>query len=213
MRLRNLVSPSQRMTWACVLPGQRWRRMRDSNSRGVAPNTLSNNVGQRSPASCPPPYVSCADRDGWVSVDTREPRRMRPHLRPAGTGRHHRVLVDLPRPGDPSSRSHGVTGGSARPRHTQRRTPTWSGPVNSQFAGAQHRRTASSGRCRIRGRPVISTARPTGFGGSVPVHDRRGHLRARPSAPRRIRTLKRHLAHGWVADSSSLRAWVAWVRV
>jgi hypothetical protein len=27
-----------------------WRRMRDSNSRGVAPNTVSNNVGQRSPA-------------------------------------------------------------------------------------------------------------------------------------------------------------------
>jgi len=25
--------------------------MRDSNSRGVAPNTLSNNAGQRSPAS------------------------------------------------------------------------------------------------------------------------------------------------------------------
>ena len=32
-----------------VLPGQRWRRMRDSSSRGVAPNTLSNNVGPRSP--------------------------------------------------------------------------------------------------------------------------------------------------------------------
>src|SRR6266566_381261 len=28
-----------------------WRRMRDSNSRGVAPNTLSNNAGQRSPMS------------------------------------------------------------------------------------------------------------------------------------------------------------------
>jgi hypothetical protein len=26
-----------------------WRRMRDSNSRGVAPNTLSNNADQRSP--------------------------------------------------------------------------------------------------------------------------------------------------------------------
>ncbi len=26
-------------------------------------------------------------------------------------------------------------------------------------------------------------------------------------------TLKRQLAHGWVADWSSLRAWVAWVRV
>jgi hypothetical protein len=28
--------------------------------------------------------VTCADRDGWVSADAREPRRMRPHLRPAG---------------------------------------------------------------------------------------------------------------------------------
>jgi hypothetical protein len=35
----------------------------------------------------PPPYVSWADRDGWVSADTREPRRMRPHLRPAGPDR------------------------------------------------------------------------------------------------------------------------------
>src|SRR5262249_42020489 len=36
------------MTWACVLPGQRWRRMRDSNSRGVAPNTLSKCAPHRS---------------------------------------------------------------------------------------------------------------------------------------------------------------------
>jgi hypothetical protein len=28
-----------------VFPGQRWRRMRDSNSRGVATNTLSKSVG------------------------------------------------------------------------------------------------------------------------------------------------------------------------
>jgi len=28
-----------------------------------------------------------------------------------GTGRYHHVLVDLSRPGDPSSRSPGVTGG------------------------------------------------------------------------------------------------------
>src|SRR5215471_12852520 len=48
MRLRSLASPGRSMTWACVLPGQRWRRMRDSNSRGVAPNTLSNNAPQRS---------------------------------------------------------------------------------------------------------------------------------------------------------------------
>jgi hypothetical protein len=32
----------------------------------------------------PPPSVSWADRDGWVSADTGESRRMRPHLRPAG---------------------------------------------------------------------------------------------------------------------------------
>jgi hypothetical protein len=32
----------------------------------------------------PGPSVTCADRDGWVSADAREPRRMRPHLRPAG---------------------------------------------------------------------------------------------------------------------------------
>src|SRR5262245_14112134 len=32
-----------------------------------------------------PPSVTCAGRDGWVSADAREPRRMRPHLRPAGT--------------------------------------------------------------------------------------------------------------------------------
>ena len=31
-----------------------------------------------------PPSVTWADRDGWVLADTREPRRMRPHLRPAG---------------------------------------------------------------------------------------------------------------------------------
>ena len=29
----------------------RWRRMRDSNSRGVAPNTLSNTADRRSPAA------------------------------------------------------------------------------------------------------------------------------------------------------------------
>jgi hypothetical protein len=36
---------------ACTvrLRRSRWRRMRDSNSRGVAPNTLSNNAHQRSP--------------------------------------------------------------------------------------------------------------------------------------------------------------------
>jgi hypothetical protein len=81
-----------------------------------------------------------------------------------------------------------------------------------------HRGSASQnsqfGRCRIRERPVISPARSAGFGGSVPVHDRHGHLRARPDARMgSIGTLKRRLAHGWVSDWSSLRAWVVWVRV
>jgi hypothetical protein len=31
----------QRVLRQCVAPGQSWRRMRDSNSRGVATNTLS----------------------------------------------------------------------------------------------------------------------------------------------------------------------------
>jgi hypothetical protein len=106
----------------------------------------------------PPPYVSWADRDGWVSADTREPRRMRPHLRPAGPagrcrqrGPHpaactvpvlacssggSRGLTALddaepavtiacwlicPAQVSQAPGSHGVTGGSARPTHTQRR--------------------------------------------------------------------------------------------
>ena len=48
MRLRSLASPGRTHGWVRVLPVQRWRRMRDSNSRGLAPNTLSNNAGQRS---------------------------------------------------------------------------------------------------------------------------------------------------------------------
>lgn len=70
------------------------------------------------------------------------------------------------------------------------------------------------GACQIGERPAMSTARSAGFGGSVPVNDRHGHLRAQPDA--RIgstRTLKRQFAHGWVSDWSSLSAWVAWVRV
>ena len=104
----------------------------------------------------PPPSVTWADRNGCVLADAREPRRMRPHLSPAGpagrcqqrapllrlarcrqsyphrrssrpdgaarcgAGRYHRGLADLPRPGEPSSRSHDVTGGGARPVRTQR---------------------------------------------------------------------------------------------
>src|SRR6516164_5980854 len=49
---------------------------------------------------------------------------------------------------------------------------------------------------------------------SVPVLGRHGRLRARPAARiGSIRTMMRQLAHGWVWDSSSLRAWVVWVRV
>src|SRR5947207_11313075 len=58
-----------------------WRRMRDSNSRGVAPNTLPTMLA--SVHRHPPPSVTWADRNGWVLADAREPRRMRPHLRPA----------------------------------------------------------------------------------------------------------------------------------
>ena len=132
------------------------RRMRDSNSRGLHPTrfpTMLPSVHQGSPQ-----FVTWPDCDGWVAADIHEPRRMRPHLRPAapgalsaawtsscglpepgtvphrrasrpdgagrrGTSCHHRGLADLPRPGKPSSRSHGVTGGGARPTHTQRRTP------------------------------------------------------------------------------------------
>ena len=32
-----------------------------------------------------PPFVTWADCDEWVLADAREPRRMRPHLRPAGS--------------------------------------------------------------------------------------------------------------------------------
>jgi len=103
-----------------------------------------------------PPFVTWADCDGWVLADAREPRRMRPHLRPAGPAgccpqrELHPpagsvpVLASSPadlaawrrrptrnpspsssgrrsaRPGEPSSRSHDVTGGGARPTRTQR---------------------------------------------------------------------------------------------
>jgi hypothetical protein len=89
----------------------------------------------------PPPSVTWADRDGWVSADAREPRRMRPHLSPAGPagrcqqrGPHPaaRTAPDRPspsragrsaRPGEPRFRSHGVTGGGAWRTRTQHRTP------------------------------------------------------------------------------------------
>ena len=86
--------------------------------------------------------------------------------------------------------------------------------MNSQFPWAQRRRIPSSGRRRIRGRPAVSRARSIDSDGSVPVHDRLGHTRARLDAlDGSIRSLKRWLAHGWVADWGSLRAWVAWARV
>jgi hypothetical protein len=84
-KLRQISTSRQswrRPSWV-VLAGQQWRRMRDSNSRGVAPNTLSNHADQRSPASAPP--VTWTDCDGWVSADADESRRMRPQLRPART--------------------------------------------------------------------------------------------------------------------------------
>ncbi len=49
---------------AGALPGQRWWRRGDSNSWGVAPNTLSNNVGQRSPASATGRHLPEHDQGG-----------------------------------------------------------------------------------------------------------------------------------------------------
>src|SRR6266496_320357 len=87
-------------------------------------------------------------------------------------------------------------------------------PRESSAHGARLHRTASSGRCRIRGRPAISRAWSIEFGGRVPTHDRHGHLCAGPDAAiGTISTLKRQLAHGWASDWSSLRAWVVWARV
>src|SRR5947207_6938670 len=77
-----------------------WRRMRDSNSRGVAPNTLPTMLA--SVHRHPPPSVTWADRNGWVLADAREPRRMRPHLRPA------RPASPLPAAWTSSCGSHGA---------------------------------------------------------------------------------------------------------
>src|SRR5260370_26891976 len=55
--------------------------------------------------------------------------------------------------------------------------PSISGPVNSQLAGAQHRRTSSPGTAvSARERPEISTTRPIEFGGGAPIADRRRHF-------------------------------------
>src|SRR5690348_3848035 len=83
MRLRSLASPGRmhdlglRIAWSEGGGGCEIR-----TREGLPPTrfpTMLASVHRR-----PPPYVSWADRDGWVSADTREPRRMRPHLRPAG---------------------------------------------------------------------------------------------------------------------------------
>src|SRR5437764_880345 len=57
MRLRSLAGPSQTHDRPDVLPGQRWRRMRDSNSRGVAPTRFPTMLA--SVHRCPPPSVTC----------------------------------------------------------------------------------------------------------------------------------------------------------
>ena len=64
-----------RFTWSA------WRRMRDSNSRGLAPNTLSKSVDVRSRQVS----GSVTWSGGLVqsSANAVEPRRMRPELRPA----------------------------------------------------------------------------------------------------------------------------------
>jgi hypothetical protein len=65
-----------------LVPGQRGGGCEVRTREGLPPTrfpTMLASVHRR-----PPPSVSWADRDGWVWADTREPRRMRPHLRPAG---------------------------------------------------------------------------------------------------------------------------------
>src|SRR6266496_3478285 len=122
---------------------------------------------------------------------------VRPGPRPPTLRPHHSKA----REAGPEALTHILPAEYERPRQCP--VHRGSAPQNSQF-----------GRCRIRERPGISPARSAGFGGSVPVHDRHGHLRARPDARMgSIRTLKRQLAHGWVSDWSSLRAWVVWARV
>ncbi len=65
-----------------VAAGQRGGGCEIRTREGLHPTrfpTMLTSVHQGSP-----PSVTWADRDGWVSADTREPRRMRPHLSPAG---------------------------------------------------------------------------------------------------------------------------------
>ena len=96
------------------------------------------------------------------------------------------------------------------PAETLERHAEYERPVNSWFTAAQHRRTASSGCCRIReGEDNLQ----------VPLIGSRGEPQSMAAAriigcaSGCIRTLMRQLAHGWVWDSSSLSAWVVWVRV
>ena len=59
----SLRPPTHRYRWLTgVVPGQRSRRMRDSNSRGVAPNTLSKSAAVRS-------AMSTTVRDLHVAVE------------------------------------------------------------------------------------------------------------------------------------------------
>jgi hypothetical protein len=66
-----------------VLAGQRGGGQEIRTPEGLLPPTrfptMLASVHRRTPSS-----VSWADCDGWVWAGTREPRRMRPHLRPAG---------------------------------------------------------------------------------------------------------------------------------
>src|SRR2546423_10623451 len=110
-------------------------------------------------------------------------------------------------PGHGRHRQRAFTGS-----HEQKITPNaeYERPVNSQFTGTQHRRTASSGCCRIREGPAISRAWSIGSTGEPQSMTA---ARTTGCAIGRIRTLKRQLAHDWGPDSSSFWAWVAWVRV
>src|SRR5438876_11996328 len=78
-RARSLILPS---VATGVLAGQRGGGCEIRTREGLPPTrfpTMLTGVHRG-----PPPSATWADRDGWVLADAREPRRMRPHLRPAG---------------------------------------------------------------------------------------------------------------------------------
>jgi hypothetical protein len=104
--------------------------MRDSNSRGLAPNTLSKCAPQRSWQPCP--SVTWDDRDRWVSADAREFQRMRLRMRlqpkagrPTPASSTGEILLGLTRgelarkAGDAASRRRLASGYVERRHHTE----------------------------------------------------------------------------------------------